>query len=146
MPPCKLLRSSRFDCLLHEPCHWQEVASSEGGWSADVAAGNVHAKPGSAKARQGCTMDRELEQKLREFVMFKTVSSDRSLREDCYRGAKYLCRLLTEVLGEQLQQIEQPYHQSCNQQGAFSPLRTSAKLSIISSTSGPKLASHVWIH
>lgn len=43
--------------------------------------------------------DRQLEEALREFVTFKTVSSDRSLREDCYRGAKYLCKLLVEVLG-----------------------------------------------
>lgn len=45
-------------------------------------------------------MNRELEQKLKEFVTFKTVSSDSSLREDCYRGAKYLSKLLTEVLGD----------------------------------------------
>ena len=64
------------------------------------AAGNRRAKLGSGKAKVGSSMDRELEQKLREFVMFKTVSSDRSLREDCYRGAKYLCKLLTEVLGK----------------------------------------------
>ena len=44
-------------------------------------------------------MDRELELALREFVAFRTVSSDPSLREDCYRGAKYLCKLLVEVLG-----------------------------------------------
>ena len=44
-------------------------------------------------------MDRQLELALRDFVTFKTVSSDRSLREDCYRGAKYLCKLLVEVLG-----------------------------------------------
>lgn len=44
-------------------------------------------------------MDRHLELALREFVTFQTVSSDMSLREDCYRGAKYLCKLLVEVLG-----------------------------------------------
>lgn len=50
-----------------------------------------HSKAGS--------MDRHLELALRDFVTFRTVSSDRSLREDCYRGAKYLCKLLVEVLG-----------------------------------------------
>ena len=54
---------------------------------------------GGGRAKRGAGMDRELEHALREFVAFRTVSSDPSLREDCYRGAKYLCKLLVEVLG-----------------------------------------------
>lgn len=50
-------------------------------------------------------LERHLELALRDFVTFKTVSSDRSLREDCYRGAKYLCKLLVEVLGRPFQSI-----------------------------------------
>ena len=51
-------------------------------------------------AKLGSALDKELEQALRDFVQYKTVSSDRSLREDCYKGAKYLCKLLVEVLGD----------------------------------------------
>ena len=43
-------------------------------------------------------VDKELERTLREFVRMKTVSSDPSLREECFRGAKYLAHLL-ESLG-----------------------------------------------
>ena len=43
-------------------------------------------------------LEKELERTLREFVRMKTVSSDPSLREDCFRGAKYLAHLL-ESLG-----------------------------------------------
>ena len=46
-------------------------------------------------------LEKELERTLREFVRMKTVSSDPSLREDCFRGAKYLAHLL-ESLGTQL--------------------------------------------
>ena len=45
------------------------------------------------------SIDRQLELTLRQFVTFKTVSSDRNLREQCYCGAKYLCKILVEVLG-----------------------------------------------
>ena len=54
-----------------------------------------------SQSRAGA-LDRQLELALRHFVTFKTVSSDRSLREDCYRGAKYLCKLLVEILGGSL--------------------------------------------
>ena len=43
-------------------------------------------------------VEKELERTLREFVRMKTVSSDPSLREECFRGAKYLAHLL-ESLG-----------------------------------------------
>ena len=43
-------------------------------------------------------LEKELERTLREFVRMKTVSSDPSLREECFRGAKYLAHLL-ESLG-----------------------------------------------
>ncbi len=43
-------------------------------------------------------LEKELERTLREFVRMRTVSSDPSLREDCFKGAKYLAHLL-ESLG-----------------------------------------------
>lgn len=43
-------------------------------------------------------IEKELERTLREFVRMRTVSSDPSLREDCFKGAKYLAHLL-ESLG-----------------------------------------------
>ena len=49
---------------------------------------------GSLSAR----LEKELERTLREFVRMRTVSADPSLREDCFRGAKYLASLL-ESLG-----------------------------------------------
>ena len=48
----------------------------------------------------GQQLERELEGSLREFVRLRTVSSDASLREDCFRGAKFLASLL-ESLGAQ---------------------------------------------
>ena len=50
---------------------------------------------GTANGQQ---LERELERSLREFVRLRTVSSDASLREDCFRGAKFLASLL-ESLG-----------------------------------------------
>ncbi len=44
-------------------------------------------------------LERELEHALRDFVRLKTVSSDPTLQEDCFRGAKFLATLL-ESLGE----------------------------------------------
>ena len=43
-------------------------------------------------------LERELEHALRDFVRLKTVSSDPTLQEDCFRGAKFLATLL-ESLG-----------------------------------------------
>ena len=55
------------------------------------------AGPGSAAL--SARLEKELERTLREFVRMRTVSSDPSLREDCFRGAKYLAHLL-ESLGQ----------------------------------------------
>lgn len=50
----------------------------------------------------GCSLqtpiEKELERALRDFVRLRTVSSDPTLREDCFRGAKFLATLL-ESLG-----------------------------------------------
>ena len=46
----------------------------------------------------GTRLEAELERSLREFVRLRTVSSDPTLREECFRGAKYLATLL-ESLG-----------------------------------------------
>ncbi|DBB02245.1 TPA: hypothetical protein ACH3X3_011267 [Trebouxia sp. C0006] len=46
-------------------------------------------------------LEKELERTLREFVRMRTVSSDPSLREDCFKGAKYLAHLL-ESLGAEI--------------------------------------------
>lgn len=46
----------------------------------------------------GARLEAELEGSLREFVRLRTVSSDPTLREECFRGAKYLATLL-ESLG-----------------------------------------------
>lgn len=56
---------------------------------------------GTANGQQ---LERELERSLREFVRLRTVSSDASLREDCFRGAKFLASLL-ESLGASLARI-----------------------------------------
>ena len=49
-------------------------------------------------SRPGARLEAELEGSLREFVRLRTVSSDPTLREECFRGAKYLATLL-ESLG-----------------------------------------------
>ena len=41
-----------------------------------------------------------MERSLREFVRLRTVSSDASLREDCFRGAKFLASLLESIGGQ----------------------------------------------
>ena len=51
----------------------------------------------------GARLEAELEGSLREFVRLRTVSSDPTLREECFRGAKYLATLL-ESLGARLGQ------------------------------------------
>jgi hypothetical protein len=43
-------------------------------------------------------LEKELERTLREFVRLRSVSSDPTLREDCFRSAKFLATLL-ESLG-----------------------------------------------
>ena len=43
-------------------------------------------------------VDREMERSLRELVRIKSVSQDKGLREESFRAAKYLARLL-ESLG-----------------------------------------------
>ena len=49
----------------------------------------------------GTKIEREMERALREFVRIKSVSADPSLREESYRGAKFLARLL-ESLGAEI--------------------------------------------
>ena len=49
----------------------------------------------------GARLEQELEGSLREFVRLRTVSSDPTLSEECFRGAKYLATLL-ESLGTAL--------------------------------------------
>ena len=44
-------------------------------------------------------LDCDLDSALRAFVRLRTVSADSTLREDCFRGAKYLASLL-ESLGQ----------------------------------------------
>ncbi len=53
-------------------------------------------------------LERELERSLREFVRLRTVSSDPTLREECFRGAKYLANLL-ESIGEAYLTFSQVY-------------------------------------
>lgn len=57
------------------------------------------ARAGPGSAALSARLEKELERTLREFVRMRTVSSDPSLREDCFKGAKYLAHLL-ESLGE----------------------------------------------
>jgi hypothetical protein len=63
-------------------------------------AGTDAVGPGGAVAKvpAAARLERELEAMLREFVRLKTVSSDPQLREDCFRGAKFLASIL-ESLG-----------------------------------------------
>ncbi len=56
------------------------------------------ARPAASSVGVSARLEKELERTLREFVRMRTVSSDPSLREDCFRGAKYLAHLL-ESLG-----------------------------------------------
>ena len=58
----------------------------------------------AAGAGAATRLERELEATLREFVRLRTVSSDPTLQEECFRGAKYLANLL-ESLGEFLQPL-----------------------------------------
>lgn len=51
-------------------------------------------------------LERELEKALRLFIKIKTVSSDPSLSQDCFRGAKFLLRLL-ESMGAEVK-LSQP--------------------------------------
>ena len=60
----------------------------------------------------GQQLERELERSLREFVRLRTVSSDASLREDCFRGAKFLASLL-ESLGAGLAETITPIASVC---------------------------------
>lgn len=46
-------------------------------------------------------VDREMERSLRELVRIRSVSQDKGLREESFRAAKYLARLL-ESLGATL--------------------------------------------
>ncbi|KAL3135302.1 hypothetical protein ABBQ32_007500 [Trebouxia sp. C0010 RCD-2024] len=85
------------------PCQGVAVPSkrlctnSTDGRTSATAGGNGGGGGGSLSAR----LEKELERTLREFVRMKTVSSDPSLREDCFRGAKYLAHLL-ESLGAEI--------------------------------------------
>ncbi|GAX84568.1 hypothetical protein CEUSTIGMA_g11989.t1 [Chlamydomonas eustigma] len=54
---------------------------------------------------QGATVDQQLEQSLRDFVRIKSVSSSRSCREDCLKGARFLSRLL-EGLGAEVKLVQ----------------------------------------
>lgn len=50
-------------------------------------------------------VDREMERSLRELVRIRSVSQDKGLREESFRAAKYLARLL-ESLGAVLTDVE----------------------------------------
>ena len=65
-------------------------------------AGQTSIRPIASKGSQEPDAQgmRRLERSLREFLRIKTVSRDPELKEDCFRGAKYLCSKL-EALGEQ---------------------------------------------
>ncbi len=59
-----------------------------------------------ANAATAGRLERELEKALRIFIRIKTVSSDPSLSQDCFRGAKFLLRLL-ESMGAEVK-LSQP--------------------------------------
>ena len=104
----------RVSTWLHPPSRLVKRSQRPSSWEAEagVSVGRSRRRlDGGGRAKPGTGMDRELELALREFVAFRTVSSDPSLREDCYRGAKYLCKLLVEVLGgPPLGTHHQPHH------------------------------------
>lgn len=66
-----------------------------------ITDGRSGAAGGNGGGGVSARLEKELERTLREFVRMKTVSSDPSLREDCFRGAKYLAHLL-ESLGTRI--------------------------------------------
>lgn len=61
---------------------------------------------GAATAATAGKLERELERALRLFIKIKTVSSDPSLSQECFRGAKFLLRLL-ESMGAEVK-LSQP--------------------------------------
>ena len=88
--------------------HWFAIQHGLG--STGVTLPSTRSRTSSVDGRSGAAgggvgvsarLEKELERTLREFVRMKTVSSDPSLREDCFRGAKYLAHLL-ESLGTAL--------------------------------------------
>lgn len=58
-----------------------------------------------AAAVPSTRLERELESALRVFVRLKTVSADPTKAEDCFRGAKFLLRLL-ESMGAQVKLVQ----------------------------------------
>ena len=72
----------------------------------DAAATNPSTRPSTAPLTlatgpsPAARLERELERALAAFVRLRTVSADPSLREECYRGAKWLAALLDGIGAE----------------------------------------------
>ncbi|KAK9917148.1 hypothetical protein WJX75_001304 [Coccomyxa subellipsoidea] len=80
--------SQASECTLHTDVKRARIASSAPG----------ECSTSDSDVQQ---LERELEHALRDFVRLKTVSSDPTLQEDCFRGAKFLATLL-ESLGAEI--------------------------------------------
>lgn len=70
------------------------------GLASSNGSGEVHTAASSPAARRplDAQLNKEFERALRSFIKLKTVSADPALHEDCFRGAKFLMRLL-EAMG-----------------------------------------------
>jgi di- and tripeptidase len=71
-------------------------------YSSSTAAG---ASPAATAAGDVNKLERELVMALRSFIRIRTVSSDPSLHEECFRGAKFVLRLL-ERLGAEVKLVQ----------------------------------------
>jgi predicted glutamine amidotransferase len=56
--------------------------------------------PAGSRRDPGARLERELERALAAFVRLRTVSADPTLREDCFRGAKWLAGVLESIGAE----------------------------------------------
>lgn len=95
---------------MHEPSCEEERRlrhSAEANKRARIASGaacstssSAAAAPDQDGAASGASaLERELERTLRDFVRLRTVSSDPSAAEHCFRGAKFLASLLESLGG-----------------------------------------------
>ena len=83
--------------LIQQMCVCKEVDIK--GCHAGSPRSSIRREASRGQLQQDPQGRRLLERSLREFVRIKTVSRDPELKEDCFRGAKYLSNKL-EALGE----------------------------------------------
>ncbi|KDD76654.1 hypothetical protein H632_c147p0, partial [Helicosporidium sp. ATCC 50920] len=91
--------SASLEPAAKRACFEAEAGTDPGALAANGPAALASPPPQSSLAPAAASrLERELESALRRFVSLRTVSGDASLREECFRGAKFVLRLL-EGLG-----------------------------------------------